>query len=78
MYKSEPPTAVENIDEITKEFLEIELEYDVEENPMIDVILKNILNILNKWLTSTNKSLFNAAIVQIKSASDTYSRSLNK
>lgn len=48
MYKSEPPTAVENIDEITKEFLEIELEYDVEENPMIDVILKNILNILNK------------------------------
>ncbi|CAI2378306.1 unnamed protein product [Moneuplotes crassus] len=68
----------ENLDEITQEFLEMELESTLEENPMVDVILNNIFNILNKCLASTNKALFNAALMQIKSASNMYGKSLNK
>mmetsp|Transcript_24945 Transcript_24945/g.27603 ORF Transcript_24945/g.27603 Transcript_24945/m.27603 type:complete len:81 (-) Transcript_24945:117-359(-) len=67
-----------DIADITKDFMELELEEDIEENPMVDIILSNILKILNKCFTSTNKSLFKSAIIQINSASDAYANSLNR
>ena len=69
---------LETIEKFRQEFLEIEHYQDVDENPMIDILLQNILKILKKCLLSTNKSLFSTAVEQLINLSNTYGRSLNR